>query len=292
MSIEIRCAAKINLYLDVTGTLENGYHEIETFYQPVGLYDEIRIVRSGEGIQLYGDEPSIQWDENNLCHRAALLITERAGCRSGVRIDVRKRIPHGAGLGGGSSNAAAVLIGINSLFGFGLGREELFEMGAELGSDVPFFVLGRPAIGKGKGEILEEAEGLKAGWIVIVKPELNISTSWAYQNIKIGLTRSGDVATLEHLKEGLERFPEVELTTWNSFTDIVVGCHPEIGELMAAMKDGGAILNSLSGSGSACFGIFSREEQASEVEKAFSDKGLFSRIVRPIDQAVVLLRME
>ena len=292
MSIEIHCAAKINLYLDVTATLEDGYHELETFYQPVGLYDEIRIMRSGEGIQLSGDEPSIRWDESNLCHRAARLVMERAGHRSGVRMNVRKRIPHGAGLGGGSSNAAAILLGINTLFGFGLGMEELLEMGAELGSDVPFFVLGRPAIGKGRGEILEEAEGLAAGWIVIVKPEITISTSWAYQNIKIGLTRPGDVATLEQLREGLGRFPEVELTTWNSFTDIVVGHYPEIGELIAAMKDGGAVLSSLSGSGSACFGIFSKEEQATEVEKVFIDKGLFSRIVRPIDQAVVLLHAE
>lgn len=289
MSIEIRCAAKINLYLDVIGTLKCGFHEIETFYQPVGLYDDIRIERSGEGIRLSGDEPSIRWDGSNLCHRAASLIMGRAGGERGMRIEVRKGIPHGAGLGGGSSDAAGILLGTNELFGFGYERGELLEMGAELGSDVPFFVQGGPAIGRGRGEILEQSEGLTTGWIVIVKPEISISTSWAYQNIKIGLTRCGHVATLNQLKEGLRRFPEVELTTWNSFTDIVVGQHPEIGELMASMTDGGAILSSLSGSGSACFGIFSEEELALEVEKAFIDKGLFSRIVRPIEQAVVLL---
>ncbi len=289
MSIEIRCAAKINLYLDVIGTLKSGFHEIETFYQPVGLYDDIRIERSGEGIRLSGDEPSIRWDGSNLCHRAASLIMGRAGGERGMRIEVCKGIPHGAGLGGGSSDAAGILLGTNELFGFGYERGELLEMGAELGSDVPFFVQGGPAIGRGRGEILEQSEGLTTGWIVIVKPEISISTSWAYQNIKIGLTRSGHVATLNQLKEGLRRFPEVELTTWNSFTDIVVGQHPEIGELIASMTDGGAILSSLSGSGSACFGIFSEEELALEVEKAFIDKGLFSRIVRPIEQAVVLL---
>ena len=292
MGIKIHCAAKINLYLNVTGKLESGYHEIETLYQPIGLYDEILITGSEIGIRLSGDDPSIQWDESNLCHRAASLIMERAGRQVGVGIDVRKGIPHGAGLGGGSSDAAATLIGINELFGFGFGGAELLEMGAELGSDVPFFVMGRPAIGRGRGEILEETDGLKAGWIVIVKPEATISTTWAYQNIKIGLTRCKDVATLNRLKEGLARFPEAELTTWNSFTDTVVGRHPEIGELIASMTGGGAVLSSLSGSGSACYGIFSEKELAAEVESEFIDKGLFSRIVRPIQQAVVLLHTE
>jgi 4-diphosphocytidyl-2-C-methyl-D-erythritol kinase len=292
MSIEIRCYAKINLYLDVIGRLESGYHEIETLYQPIGMYDEIKIGRAEAGVRLSGSEPSIRWDEGNICHRAARLFIERAGLEGGVDITVRKRIPHGAGLGGGSSDAAAILLGINRLFGCGLDREELLDMGAGLGSDVPFFVNGKPAIGRGRGEILEETEGLAGGWIVIVKPEITISTSWAYQNIKIPLTRPGVAAKLNRLRKGLERFPEVELTAYNSFTGIAVEHYPEIGELIASMTDGGAILSSLSGSGSACFGIFSKEELAAEVEKAFNDKGLFSRIVRPVDQTVVLLRTE
>jgi len=290
--VKVRGSAKINLFLDVLKRREDGYHEIETFMQPIGLWDELSIVRIESGIELSGDDPTIPWDRGNLCYRAAAAIlsgTERAG---GVRISVVKGIPHGAGLGGGSSDAAAVLLGLNELLGLGLTENDLIEIGLSLGSDVPFFIKGRPAVGRGRGEILERADGLENGWILIVKPDITISTSWAYRNIKIGLTRDGGTATLGQLIEGLKRFPEVELTTWNSFTEPVTRSFPEIGAILATLRDSGAILSAMSGSGSACFAIFGEEGRAAEVHRLFTGKGLFTEIVRPVDRAVVLLDEE
>ena len=292
MHITAHAAAKINLYLDVLGRRENGYHEIETLFQPVGLWDTLRISSARAGIELTGTDPSLPWDENNLCYKAAESILRRARFDGGVSITVQKRIPSGAGLGGGSADAAAILLGVNRLFRLDMSEMELLEIGLSLGSDVPFFVRGAPAIGRGRGERLEETEGLKNGWILIVKPGINISTGWAYRNIKIGLTRHVAEATLGQLIEGLKRFPELELATWNSFTESVTEAFPEIGEILSILKREGAILSALSGSGSACFGVFSEESRAAEVSRLFIGKGLFTGIVRPIDRAVVLLREE
>jgi len=290
--VKVRTAAKINLFLDVLGLREDGYHEIETFLQPVGLWDELSIRRVESGIELTGNDPAIPWDRENLCYRAAEAIMDRTGRRGGVRISVVKRIPHGAGLGGGSSDAAAVLLGLNELLELGLEEDELIEIGLSLGSDVPFFIRGGPAVGRGRGEILERANGLEKGWILIVKPDITVSTSWAYRNLKIGLTRGGGKATLGQLIEGLKRFPEAELTTWNSFTEPVTKSFPEIGAILATLRHSGAILSSMSGSGSACFGIFGEQGRVAEVHRLFTGKGLFTGIVRPVDRAVVLLHTE
>lgn len=288
--IRIRGAAKINLYLDVLGKRDDGYHEIETFLQPVGIWDELSIELIGSGIELTGDDPTVPWDRENLCYRAAETLLDRAGSGVGARISVQKRIPHGAGLGGGSSDAAAVLIGLGELLDPGLGEDELADIGLSIGSDVPFFVRGGPAVARGRGEILELTEGLREGWILIVKPDVTVSTRWAYRNLRIGLTRSGGGDTLGQLIEGLKRFPEVELTTWNSFTEPVAERFPEIGSILAILRDSGAILSAMSGSGSACFALFGEQERVVEVHRLFTGKGLFAEIVRPVDRAVVLLQ--
>ncbi len=290
--VKVRGFAKINLFLDVIGRREDGFHEIETLMQPIGLWDDIAVTRAGRGIELTGDDPTISWGSDNLCYRAAEEFFERTGIGGGLRISVAKGIPHGAGLGGGSSDAAAVLVGLDELFGTGLGEEELSGVGLSLGSDVPFFVKGVPAVGRGRGEILEPVEGLGTGWILIVKPDITISTSWAYRNLRIGLTRGGGVATLRQLIEGLKRFPDIELTTWNSFTTAVTESYPEIGEILDTLRRGGAILSAMSGSGSACFAIFGDQGRATEVHRLFTGRGLFTRIVRPVDRAVVLLQRE
>jgi len=290
--VTVRGFAKINLFLDVLERREDGYHEIETLMQPIGLWDDLSMTRTESGIELAGDDPTISWGSDNLCHRAAGEFLARTGLDGGVRISVAKGIPHGAGLGGGSSDAAAVLIGLDEMFGTGLGEEGLIEIGLSLGSDVPFFIKGGPAVGRGRGEILEPVEGLRTGWILIIKPNITVSTSWAYRNIKIGLTRGGGVATLGQLIEGLKRFPEVELTTWNSFTRAVTESYPEIGEILDTLRRSGAILSAMSGSGSACFAIFGDHGRAVEVHRLFTGRGLFTGIVRPVDRAVALLQRE
>jgi 4-diphosphocytidyl-2-C-methyl-D-erythritol kinase len=281
-------AAKINLYLDVNGKRPDGYHEIETFFQPVSLWDELTFETAASGVRITGNDASIPWNEDNLCHRAARLIFERSGFGGGVTIVVRKGIPAGAGLGGGSSDAAATLVATNALFDFGLSRTELLDLGSSLGSDVPFFILGVPAIGRGRGEILEEVRGLRDGWILVVKPDITISTKWAYQNLTLLLTRDKAGAKLEKLREGLQRFPDIRLDTHNSFEAGVIERFPSVAGLLATLRAEGPIMCSLSGSGSACFAIFADEGTARRLGARLGGEGLFTKVVRPIDRAIRL----
>jgi 4-diphosphocytidyl-2-C-methyl-D-erythritol kinase len=284
--IRALAAAKINLYLDVLRRREDGYHEIETLYQPIGLWDELLFEETPGGIELSGDESSIPWNEENLCHRAARVVLGRTGCARGLRISVSKGIPSGAGLGGGSSDAAATLIALDKLFELGLSQEELLGMALELGSDVPFFILGRPAIGRGRGEILEEIPGLRAGWILIVKPDVTISTKWAYQNLNLVLTKGMCKATLTALLSGLDRFPKTRIETHNSFESGIVGHFPSVAGILAALRAERPILSSLSGSGSACFAVFEEEGEARGVSRRFHGEGFFTKVVQPTNQAM------
>ena len=284
--IKALAAAKINLYLDVLRRREDGYHDIETFYQPVSLWDELTYEKTPAGIELEGDDPSIPWNEDNLCHRAARLILESSGTRGGVRIGVSKGIPPGAGLGGGSSDAAATLLAINELYQCGFSNEELQKLSLALGSDVPFFIFGRSAVGRGRGELLEGVPGLPGGWILIVKPDVTVSTRWAYQNFNLILTKGTDGAKLTTLLEGIQRFPAVRLETRNSFEAGMVEHYPSVSGILSALRDEKPVLSSLSGSGSACFAVFEVESRAREVSERFKSEGFFTRLVQPVVQAI------
>ena len=288
----VRCSAKINLYLNVIRRREDGYHEIETVFQPVSLWDEITLTPIPGGIELIGDVPSIAWDASNLCHIAARTIFEKTGCMRGVRIEVKKGIPAGAGLGGGSSDAAGVLLGLNSLMGFKLPEDELRSLALGIGSDVPFFVMGNPAVGSGRGEILERFAGLKRGYILLVKPDIEVSTAWAYANLKLLLTKNVCGTTLESLVRGIAHFPGVKLNSYNSFEEPLVERFPEIGELLEKLECEGAALCMVSGSGSACFALFDKEKSAREAGDRLRRKGLFTSVARPVRQAITFLHQE
>ncbi len=283
-------AAKINLYLDVIGKRDDGYHEIETVFQPVSLWDEIEFVEIADGVEISGRGQSIPWDERNLCVRAARKIFESVGFRGGVRLSVKKRIPAGAGLGGGSSDAAAVLVGLNEMFDFGLTLVELSDLGLELGSDVPFFIGGKPAIGRGRGEILEEIPGLREGWILVVKPSVSVSTKWAYKSLNLMLTTNEHGDRLKRLVEVMRISPGCKLETHNSFECMVVTSFPEIGRVLSVLRGGDPVLCSLSGSGSACFAVFGEECRAKEVMSRFKSEGVFTEIVQPVNRAMKLLQ--
>jgi 4-diphosphocytidyl-2-C-methyl-D-erythritol kinase len=284
--MKVLAAAKINLFLDVIRRREDGYHEIETFYQPVSLWDELTIESAPSGITVEGVDPAVPWNEDNLCYKAAKLFLDRTGLRRGVRILVAKGIPPGAGLGGGSSDAAATLLGINRLCECGLSDAELRDLAGCMGSDVPFFILGKPAIGRGRGEILEEAPGLAGGWILIVKPNVTISTRWAYRNLNLVLTRGSGKAKLAALLEALQRFPDARLETYNSFEAVVREHFPSVSGILATLRSGRPILSSLSGSGSACYAVFAEESEAREAGRHFSGEGFFTRLVQPVNEAI------
>jgi 4-diphosphocytidyl-2-C-methyl-D-erythritol kinase len=180
--ITLAAPAKINLSLRILGKRPDGFHELETLMVPIGLADEIEIVHApGHGISLTCNDPEIPTDSGNLCVRAVELFREETGIAHGVVISLMKRIPHGAGLGGGSSDAAAVLKGLNALFDEPLVAEELALLAASLGSDVPFFLHDGPAVCRGRGEILEEAPAIPERRILLIKPPFPVPTAWAYK---------------------------------------------------------------------------------------------------------------
>jgi 4-diphosphocytidyl-2-C-methyl-D-erythritol kinase len=181
-TITLAAPAKINLSLRILGKRPDGFHELETLMIQIGLADEIEIVHApGHGIPLTCNDPEIPTDSGNLCVRAVELFREETGIAHGISISLMKRIPHGAGLGGGSSDAAAVLKGINTLFDEPLVAEELALLAASLGSDVPFFLHDGPAVCRGRGELLGEAPAIPERRILLIKPPFPVPTAWAYK---------------------------------------------------------------------------------------------------------------
>ncbi len=178
--MQVLAPAKINLSLKILGRRSDGFHEIETLIAPVSLFDEIQIEKQARGIDFQCDDPSVPQGDDNLVVRAAKAFFDQTKQKGGVAIELQKKIPHGAGLGGGSSDAAATLLALNQIFETKLPREELVKLGSKIGSDVPFFIFGSAAMCKGRGEIVTPAKLNQQLSILLLKPDFSVSTSWAY----------------------------------------------------------------------------------------------------------------
>jgi len=178
--MQVLAPAKINLSLKILGRRTDGFHEIETLIVPISLCDEIKIANQARGIDFQCDEPSVPKGDENLVVRAAKAFFEQTQQKGGVAIELQKKIPHGAGLGGGSSDAAATLLALNQIFEMKLSREELAKLGSTIGSDVPFFLFGSAAMCKGRGEIVAPVKLKEKLSILLLKPDFGVSTSWAY----------------------------------------------------------------------------------------------------------------
>lgn len=225
----IQAPAKVNLVLRVLGRRTDGYHDLETLMAPLALHDTLQVELDGSEIAVTCSDREIPCDSSNLAFKAAEAFFGATGTGPGVRIHIEKRIPHGAGLGGGSSDAAAVLRALNALTGASLGVEALEQIAASFGSDIPFFVQGRMAWARGRGEILQSADKLEELAILLVKPPFPVSTAWAYKAWAAapakgepreipGLTLQNDLEppvfskylVLPALRDWLEDQPEVE----------------------------------------------------------------------------------
>jgi 4-diphosphocytidyl-2-C-methyl-D-erythritol kinase len=180
--MQVFAPAKINLSLKILGRRDDGFHEIETFIMPISLCDEIKIDKADAkgGIEFRCDDPSVPQGDDNLAVRAAQTFLEEARLKSGVAIELKKKIPHGAGLGGGSSDAAATLLALNELFKTNLPREALAKMGETIGSDVPFFIFQSAAICRGRGELVTPLKFHEQLSILLLKPAFVVPTEWAY----------------------------------------------------------------------------------------------------------------
>ncbi|MGR0481054.1 MAG: 4-(cytidine 5'-diphospho)-2-C-methyl-D-erythritol kinase [Candidatus Electronema sp. V4] len=272
----IHAPAKINLYLKILGRRPDGYHELDTLMQKVALYDELDLSLTDTdtpGIRFVCKDAGLPEDEGNIVFRAAMLFLEQTGrAGQGVRIVLRKRIPLAAGLGGGSSDAAAVLTGLNQLAGAGCTTEELAAMGLRLGADVPFFVYDHPAAWAGGiGERLEPAVPLRGFTVLLVNPGIAVSTKWAYETFsqtagRIALTEAGKKFNLSNFSNEsglpLRRRAFLPADLLNDLELVTAEKHRVIGELKARILAAGAAGAMMSGSGSTVFGLFSAGTEA------------------------------
>lgn len=262
-SIVFKTPAKVNLGLHILGKREDGFHALETIFQMVNWCDEIKLERLSRGLELVCDQPDIPTDESNLVIKAARLLETRFPDRcKGVRIHLKKNIPHGAGLGGGSGNAAGVLLGLNFLWGLNIKQQDLVLMAAELGSDVPFFLFSPCAIGRGRGEILEPVKNSVRFYILMVYPGFAVSTATVYGNLKLKLTkRENNISILKNLLLQSE-FAQLGAAWSNDLEPVVFQEYPDIFGIKKEMLALGAKGALLSGSGSTVFGIFDNPETA------------------------------
>jgi len=255
-TLHLSAPAKVNLFLRVLGKRKDGYHSIETVFHAVGLFDEIRLSPAPRLRLTVNGLPSPR-GPGNLCWRAAELLKKRCGVRAGAHIRLRKRIPSGAGLGGGSSDAAACLAGLNRMWKPGLSRRELMRLAAKLGSDVPFFLLGSAsAIGRGRGERLTPLKSRLHAYAVILKPRFSIPTGPAYRALDRMKRRASPAEGLALTSSAVRRGDLTGLSAFNDFEAVAARTHPEIDRLIVALRQAGAMQAFMSGSGSAVVGLF------------------------------------
>ena len=262
-TVTLPAYAKINLFLDITGTLPNGYHSLNNIMQQIALHDDVTVSfeeASKTVIEIICDVPQIPCNEKNIAHKAAKLFLSKAGKAGRVKVDIKKSIPVMAGLGGSSTDGAAVLVGLNKLCGNPFSKEVLEEMGAGLGADVPFCIRGNCAYCKGIGEQMTDIRGIENCSILIVKPSFSNNTALAYgQYDKNPIkARPEPEKLLNFLKNGNIAEAAGELYNIFEFLDNV----KEIEEIKRALTNAGALGAALSGSGSAVCGIFPERKTA------------------------------
>jgi 4-diphosphocytidyl-2-C-methyl-D-erythritol kinase len=269
--------AKINVFLRIVGRRADGYHLLDSLMIPISLCDEVQITAEtakrktagGEArLVLTCDEPTVPNDTTNLAHKAAALLLKEATVQASVSIHLKKRIPAGAGLGGGSSDAAAVLKSLNTLLHLGFSEDQLCQFGARLGADVPFFIPCRPAHVKGIGEILTPVPSLPHRWLVLVAPFFAVSTPWAYQRFD-ELPSSGSPASFV-LEPGAWPSPALLV---NDLERAVLPEYPQIAAIKSTLLNCAADGALMSGSGSSVFGIFQDHTAAINAMAALQEQG-------------------
>lgn len=266
--------AKLNLFLEILGRRKDGFHEILTVFQTISLADVIHLKQCSEEYSILRcNNAAVPFGKRNLCIKAYDEMRRSAGLERTVEIELEKHIPLGSGLGGGSSNGACVIRGLNTLYDLHKSNEELAAVGRNVGSDVPFFVYGGTALGRGRGEIIRPLPPLPGTlWLVLLKPRVSVSTGNAYQWVR-GYKggRELDENDLEaRLNAGDAGFVLDKI--YNAFEGIVVKKHPELGRYRAELEAAGCRPVSMTGSGSSFFGFCDNEKQARAIAAAFEDR--------------------
>jgi 4-diphosphocytidyl-2-C-methyl-D-erythritol kinase len=269
--------AKLNLFLKVLYKRKDNYHSLATLFERVSLCDRIVLgLRRDSRIAISCTDPAVPRDKRNLCWQAGRLLQQETGVKKGAQIKIIKRIPVGAGLGGGSSNAAAALLGLNRLWDLKLSREKLLALAARLGSDAPFFVYGRAfALGRGRGERIFPLPGLRRVklWHILAVPKIHVSTPAIYRRWdRLRAQEAGLTTALRNVKiitSALRRkdYPRLRGLFYNSLQQITFKLYPEAGRACRRLNDCGVEAAMMSGSGSAVFGIASSRREAARIKR-------------------------
>ena len=288
--MKIRAPAKVNLFLRVLGRRPDGYHLLDTLIVPVSLYDVIEIRRvsakrqqpANARITLDCDDPAVPAGEENLAYRAAQLLLEQVDRPTGIHIHIQKRIPLGAGLGGGSTDAAATLLGLNRLFELNVSAARLERLALRLGADVPFFIRARPARAYGIGERLRPVRELVHFWLVIIYPGFPVGTAWVYNKLPKKLTKptpGNSIAT------SLKRFDRLTDLLVNDLESVTLESYPKIRLLKEKLLREGAAGGLMSGSGSSVFGVFGSKGLAQRAfDRLRNEEGVQAYLVHVLNR--------
>jgi 4-diphosphocytidyl-2-C-methyl-D-erythritol kinase len=291
-ALRVRCPAKINLGLWVLGRRSDGYHDIDTIFQAVTLEDEIDLCRSDGRFSLETRGLPIPGPEPNLLQRAYELLAERSGQRApGIAAVLTKRIPVGAGLGGGSSNAAGFLVAMSRILGLRDDPASLQDAAAHLGADVPFFLTGGTARGTERGDRVRQIGPIPPCWIVLATPSVAVSTGWAFDRIKNRLTDKQGDATM--LAAAIVRgdWSAIVASLHNDFEDVVLPEVSVVGDLRRAFVARGASGSLLSGSGSTVFALTREREHALALAEEGKRLGAWVHVARPYECGVTVARL-
>ncbi len=285
MKIDLKAYGKINLALDVLKKREDGYHEVRMIMQTVDLFDRLTLEdRDEPGISLKTNLSFLPCDENNLCYKAASLLMDEFGVKRGVSIDLEKRIPVAAGMAGGSTDAAAVMVGVNRLFSLGLKKEELMERGVKIGADVPYCVMRGTALSEGIGEILTPLPAMVECPVVIAKPPVSVSTKFVYGSLK-----ADEITDHPKVDDMIEAIKAHDLrgvagTMANVLESVTIPEYPVIGQIKEFLLEHGALNSLMSGSGPTVFALFEDEATARMAAEVLRDtqmaKNVFVKHIR------------
>ena len=273
--LELKALGKVNLGLDILGRKENGYHEVRMVMQTVYLYDRVILERSKiPGIRLETNLNFLPVNENNIAYKAAELLKKEFGIDEGIKIILDKHIPVAAGMAGGSSNAAAVLFGMNRLYGLGLSEEELKKRGVNLGADVPYCIMRGTVLAEGIGERLTPLPSIPKCYVLIAKPPLSASTETVYE--KYDALTQVEHPDIDGIIQGLENsdIQRVASGMGNVLEQVMLKEYPVIGQIKKAMLDLGALGALMSGSGPTVFGLFDSRSQARMAARKIKSRGL------------------
>lgn len=277
--IELKALGKINLGLDVLGRRENGYHDVRMVMQTLYLYDNVTLIKKEEpGIEIESNLYFLPKDSGNIAWKAANLLMEEFNIPGGIKIILNKYIPVAAGMAGGSSNAAAVLYGMNKMYKLGLSQQELMDRGVKLGADVPYCIMRGTVLAEGIGEILSPLPPMPKCQILIAKPPISVSTKAIYE--AIDSKEIEDHPDIDGIIEGLKKqdLNKIASSMGNVLEKVTIDMHPEIAQIKNCMLENGALGAMMSGSGPTVFGIFRSRRAAQEAYEKVKAQGIAKQV--------------